>query len=256
MIYMGFKINASLSIDEPKLESKESFFLKENLLEIIKKDEESPDVYSEFSHQQINKSVFDIKREQSLEQPLTYIDEAKFHNTADIMERDYVPKENYPDVDPENVISFDNFNKYLNGQRNSTEGRVEAVWDLMTSERESHKENTHKEETHQEDTHQEKIHQEIINVHKEEIHKEETLKEEIHQEETHKEEIHKKDIQKEEDIALKIDNKALEHDKNAEKIIELVQSTDLGNLLTTEELNKIRDAGKVFLLINLKCSIF
>ena len=132
MVYLGFKKGESV-MSLPHKDSQ----VNENFLEIIKKDEESNDLYSEFSHQQLNKSVFDLDKEKQPLIPQKYIEEATFHNPATTMERDDTG-DSYHDVDPENLINFNNFNKFLNEQRVSQEGKVEENFpsdDLKPSEK-------------------------------------------------------------------------------------------------------------------------
>lgn len=144
MIYMGFTKHDSnipstseIPNENFPLESKDSIIINENLLQIIKQDEKSKDVYTEFSHQQLNKSVFEINKEKT---PQKYSAE-KIFIPADPMERDY-------DINPENLINFDNFSKYLNEQRpEDEEANRQAIWgsfDLRISEKNSYGEDNSK----------------------------------------------------------------------------------------------------------------
>lgn len=151
MVYLGFKkgdsvittTNEDFTFESVKPLNENVKTLNENLLEIIKKDEETPGLYSEFSHQQLNKSIFEISKEQEIKQAHSSEKHEKgLNNPATTMERDYDVM--YSDVDPENIINFDNFTKYLNEQKQSApENKAEVVWetfDLSNSEQESIKE--------------------------------------------------------------------------------------------------------------------
>ena len=138
MVYTGFSVRTHSSTgDEPVLESKESL-LNENFLEIIKKDEQTKDIYSEFS----NKSIFDLNKEKTLEiQKTQKTEENKIFDPANVLERDYGSGAMYHDIDPDNLINYDNFNKYLNEQRGSTDNEITASFDLRGSEQRIHQEN-------------------------------------------------------------------------------------------------------------------
>jgi len=123
MVYLGFKKGESV-MSAPHFDSQDSKNT-ENFLEIIKKDEASHDLYSEFSHQQLNKSIFDLDKEKQAPLPQTYIEENKFHTPASALERDDLA--DYQDIDPENLINFDNFNKYLNEQKVSPVEKTENL---------------------------------------------------------------------------------------------------------------------------------
>lgn len=150
MVYLGFKkgdsvitnTNEDFAFDSVKPLHENVQPLNENLLEIIKKDEETPGLYSEFSHQQLNRSIFEIKKEQEVKEAhASEKHEKNINNPATTMERDYDGI--YPDVDPENIINFDNFTKYLNEQKQAAENKAEVGWgtfDLALSEQESIKE--------------------------------------------------------------------------------------------------------------------
>lgn len=137
MVYLGFKKGESVfsTNEDPKLEQKDSIVVNENLLEIIKKDEKTPGLYSEFSHQQLNKQVFEANKEKEDHHENIY----QIHEPATTMQRDLESLSH--DVDPDNLICLENFNKYLHEERVPAGPKdEETVWgtfDLRLSERQN-----------------------------------------------------------------------------------------------------------------------